>query len=259
MLIGQDFLLLELQKTGSSHIRKLLAETPSLSVKAEGMHNTFESWQSHNPGANPAVIAASIRNPWDWYVSLWAYGCQGKGGLYRHLASTAPRDILRKPWLPPQKRRKWRKVYAPAALAEQFRQWLQYLLKDYSHEVPEGYAAWPLRDKVGFMTYRLQQMYSADFSLYQNHWPDRKALATFAERALQPNYWIRNEALSDDTAHLARRLGAREDHIEVIWQLNAQRTNASERTDYRAYYDSACRQMVAERESWIIEKFNYAF
>lgn len=259
MLTGKDFLLLELQKTGSSHIRKLLVETPRLNLRMEGMHNGFESWQKKYPGEKPRLIAASIRNPWDWYVSLWAYGCRGKGGLYQHLASTAPRDILRKLKHLKSLRRKWQAVYHPAAAPEQFRLWLHYMLEAYPGEVPEGYGSWPLRGTVGFMTFRFLQIYSADFSRCKEQWPDKEALASFAARATQPNYWLHNEQLSEDTAQLARKLGAREDHIEVVWKLNTKPTNAGQRAPYQHYYDEACRKLVAERESWIIEKFNYAF
>lgn len=43
-------------------------------------------------GKRGRVVAAAIRNPWDWYVSLWAYGCMGEGGVHGHL--TAPRGQI---------------------------------------------------------------------------------------------------------------------------------------------------------------------
>ena len=73
MFVSKDLVFLELQKTGGSHILRLLSQW----VKGEivGKHNRL-NWE--NAGK---FVVGSIRNPWDWYVSLWAYGVGGQGAI----------------------------------------------------------------------------------------------------------------------------------------------------------------------------------
>src|SRR5665811_2112952 len=33
-------------------------------------------------------VLGTVRDPWSWYVSLWAYGCMGRGGLHQRVTRT---------------------------------------------------------------------------------------------------------------------------------------------------------------------------
>ena len=66
MFVAQGLIYLELQKTGGTHIRRLLERYTG--GKPVGKHNRLPA------GSDADFIIGSIRNPWDWYVSLWAYG-----------------------------------------------------------------------------------------------------------------------------------------------------------------------------------------
>ena len=69
MFEADRLLYIDLHKTGCSHIGRLLQET--VGGRRLGKHN--------RPSAMPTdrMIIGSVRNPWDWYVSLWAFGCKG--------------------------------------------------------------------------------------------------------------------------------------------------------------------------------------
>ncbi len=71
MYVADRLIYLELQKTGSKQIRRLLSSC--IGGKQTGKHNRMTELQ---PGR---MIVDSIRNPWAWYVSLWAFGCLGRG------------------------------------------------------------------------------------------------------------------------------------------------------------------------------------
>lgn len=81
MLVSDHLVYLELPKTACSHIRDLL----KLLVGGDivGKHNRLPG---HLMQQNKMIVG-SIRNPWDWYVSMWAYGCDRKGLLYKRLTS----------------------------------------------------------------------------------------------------------------------------------------------------------------------------
>jgi hypothetical protein len=75
MIVNEKLIYLMMQKTGCSHIAKLILQT--VGGERIGTHNKLTDY---NTGK---YIIGSIRNPWDWYVSLWAYGCRGKGRVRR--------------------------------------------------------------------------------------------------------------------------------------------------------------------------------
>ena len=79
IFISEKLVYLALQKTGSTQIRHLL--TSIIPGELIGTHNRLPV------NLSPKRIAVgSIRNPWAWYVSLWAFGCLGRGGFYHKVA-----------------------------------------------------------------------------------------------------------------------------------------------------------------------------
>ena len=75
MYISDTVVYFEMHKTGCTHIRNLLVEFDHGVL--DGKHNRANAKDTFDQ----PIIATSIRNPWDWYVSLWAFGCMGKGEL----------------------------------------------------------------------------------------------------------------------------------------------------------------------------------
>ena len=77
MYISTNLVYLEFQKTGSAHIRQLLARCIPGEQKAK--HNRLPE------DLTSRFTVGSVRNPWAWYVSLWAFGCLGRGNLRSRL------------------------------------------------------------------------------------------------------------------------------------------------------------------------------
>lgn len=86
MYIADKFVVIEISKTGTTHINRILGET----VKGEtiGKHN---SAPGELIGSNKTFVA-SIRDPFDWYVSLWSFGCKVKerDAVYRRSTAYRP-------------------------------------------------------------------------------------------------------------------------------------------------------------------------
>ena len=71
MFVSEKIVFLELHKTGGSHIGHLLSSL--LEGEQVGKHNTLKDLYRNR------TILGSIRNPWDWYVSLWPMGVVAVG------------------------------------------------------------------------------------------------------------------------------------------------------------------------------------
>ncbi len=268
MIIADKLIFLELQKTGGTHIAELLKKI--IPCQEIGKHNRLPK---DLPVAGK-LVTGSVRNPWDWYVSLWTYGCGGGGGLYRNL--TQPWCLLRHglPGNPVmgftrslrdlyRPRRHWRRLYADGREATLFREWLKLLL-DYArrHDLREGYGESAICGLAGFMTYRYLYLFSREAApLYSPvALNSREALRAFDAENNILHAVIRNERLQDDLVAALQQAGYQLDENDHRILATSQRTNPSRRIrqlDY--YYDSDTIALVAAKEAFLIEKYGYRF
>jgi hypothetical protein len=85
MFVSDKLIYLQMQKTASTHIAKTLAAVVGGEQFVQHQHLAIDP--------DGRLVVASIRNPFSWYVSLWAYGCRGGGGehgLYNRVTAAPP-------------------------------------------------------------------------------------------------------------------------------------------------------------------------
>lgn len=273
MYVSDDLIFLELQKTGGSHILRLL----DIFFDGEiiGKHNRlkFES-------IGERFVFGSIRNPWDWYVSLWAYG-GGNMGAIRHRTTTGvdlnyyhadlPND-MGKNWLTPKEfmsvfwndlkkpTEKWEVTYNDSNIAENFRIWLKMILNyEYRFDVGEGYAFSPLSKHSGLMTYRYFRLFTFDDKIYKDKRISKMdSLRDFDKNNSISKGMIRTEFLEDDFIEILNNAGKifTEKQVQIIKSQN--KTNTSRRKKLEFYYNQETIDLVAEKEQFIIKKYGYA-
>ena len=264
MYIADRLVYVELQKTGCTHIGKLLAQV--IPGEQIGKHNKPDAALL----AQPQVFVGSVRNPWAWYVSLWAYGCQQEGMLHQALTHRcgSPRGLgwradpayaLRR-WLHSftQDSRSWQELYGDVQNVEAFRTWLQYL-----HQWPrrwdsgEHFARHACCRSVGLMTYRYLDFFCrGSFSTIS----DLEALKLFNKEHNYIGYMIRTEQLEQDFLAMLAALQVPVSDEQRLLILGGGRSNASrgKRTAWQEYYDQTSIELVAQRDQLIIERYGYA-
>lgn len=267
MFITDDFIFIELHKTGSSHIVKLL------SALFEG-----EQHGKHIP-AGPAhfaqekIFLGSVRNPWDWYLSLWAYGCDRKGSFYESVAGAIPRirghgwsrdvrqafrSLLHEPF---RKAEAWRDSYSDVNNPEKFRNWL-HMVHDraYWSDYGEGYSFSPVRKNSGIFTHRYINLFCRNsHRIHRQKDVTVDNLIEFEQQHCYIDFFIHNETLEDDLIGIMQRCGRELTRNKRESIRKKQKTNTSSRAnDAGYYYDRDTIQLVREREQLIIRKFGYA-
>lgn len=265
MYVTDRFAFVELHKTGGTHVTTLLSElVPGTQV---GRHNR----PSEAMLASGRKFLGSIRNPWDWYVSLWAYGCSRKGALYERL--TRPLTLQRVDWRRGVRgdfagrlvrsltgTRAWKRCYADVNDPGAFRDWMHRLADPaWTEHLGEGYSASGLSDRVGFMSHRYMRLY-----LRSSVPPGSisggpiDGLVDWCIRQEFVDYWIRNESLEDDLVAALRLAGTPLSDAQVERLREAPRTNVSFRGRKRVlYHDAATLRLVNEREALVITRFGY--
>lgn len=268
MYVSDRIVFVELQKTGCTHIRNLLKEL----LGGRFIERHIQ--------ADPALFTegrsffGSVRDPWPWYMSLWAYGCDGKGDIYDNV--TTPGIRLRKRgWrMHPfslmvdvmQSRinrhaKEWRRTMHDVNDAGAFRAWLHMVHDEtYWGDVGEGYWRFPMNRFAGLMTYRYLKLFACrkgeTDKMQAITTPEQ--LAAFEREHCFIDHVIRNERLEADLLAALEDVGiAVPPATAAAWQ-NRPRTNTSSKKHGPGYYyDAASEKLVGDREKMIIEKFGY--
>lgn len=262
-------MFVELHKTGCTHIRNTLKHL--LGGEFVGKHNQVSS----DLFSKERVFLGSIRDPWEWYISLWAYGCDNKGAVFslvtkssnfnkfrgvdwKHIPYAAFHALLAGLYKNPEK---WKRTYKDVNDASAFREWL-YMMHDkkYWYDFGEGYGASSLSGIAGLLTYRYIKLFCSKKgeSGNMNALSTFDSLANYEKENCFIDYFIRNESLESDLFKALELSGveiSRENKAEI---MSSPRTNTSSRKngpDY--YYDSESENLIFERERIIVEKFGY--
>ena len=266
MLISKDVVYLQMHKAGSTHATNILQRYCGGHLGAR--HSQLEDYES----LRPRLIVSSIRDPWDWYVSLWAFGCTGHGRLREYVdrlpfselkEARRNRDIttiLRFPfrlmrWFAAGP--EWTALYADPMDEVNFRKWLKLLLgAEGQHVGREGYASSPIKAVVGLMTYRFLAL-TTEYSEWVARGRKCRTYANvlaFAERHTITDRILRTEFLNDDLASLLNSVGV------IVSQEEAAawgKGNTSVRSRSVDYYDEETQELVAARDRFIVERFGY--
>lgn len=268
MFVSDKIVFVELQKTGCTHIRNLLKEL--VGGKFVGRHIQADP----RLFTDGRFFLGSVRDPWDWHISLWAYGCDGRGDFFSNVTTTGIRlrdrgwrtnpfplflELLesRPNWHAKQWRRTFRDVNDPGA----FREWL-YMLHDetYWRDVHEGYWRYPLNRFAGLLTYRYLKL----FTCKKGELGALRAVSTPEQMAEHErkhcfiDHFIRNEKLEADLLAALELM-----RIEIPGKVAAgmtsrPRTNTSSKKHGPGYYyDADTEKLVGDRDRLIVEKFGY--
>jgi hypothetical protein len=292
MLISDKLIFVELQKTGSTHIKGLLKKL--VGGENDGKHNV----PSEELLGSGKKFIASVRDPWAWYLSLWSYGCLQKGELYERLTNEkkwrklldkadeqgaaepaqaeAEEDagdddgdvatkakakgkgkILPDNFTPERAKNFW---YADPDNAEAFREWLQAVLtvQPLRKVLEAGYGKSPISKAGGLMTFRYFTLCTKNGENVDKAVSTLEALRTYDKQNCFIDYFVRNASLADDLIKAIEGCGIELDDEKKKVIREARKTNVSSRPHGpEHYYDDASVQLVARREKFIIEKFGY--
>ncbi|NJL52511.1 MAG: hypothetical protein HC930_10370 [Hydrococcus sp. SU_1_0] len=209
---------LQLQKTGCTHIAQLLNE--NIGGKQVQKHNYLPV-----DLIGKKYIVGSIRNPWDWYVSLWAFGCNHQGLFRKKLTSRRLNHLKCFPIK--QKKYKafkglfhefnkpvklWEETYSDVNNPDLFRQWLDLIFHpDRKYDLAEGYGFSSISSFAGLLTFRYIYVYSNVLKLsgiFNNNDVNNFArLRQFDNENNLLNAVIRNEHLEQDLIYVLEKIG----------------------------------------------------
>ena len=272
MIVTDRLIYLRLQKTASRHIADLLVDL--YDGERRGQHRPLAD-RCHG-----RVVIGSIRNPWDWYLSLWAFGCAGRGQLFDQV--TRPRRAWahlrrRRTWksadaitfrarqalVTTARAHRWRHTYGDPSDVDRFRRWLRLILKsDQFQMLIPPRTRHRLGDFAGFMTHRYCNIFF-DPSV----WRDARfriegldALRAVDRDRNVVDRVVHVENLEADLIDSLRAAGHEvppETESKILAAAHKP-AHKSSHGDAAGYYDQETSELIATRERFIIEKYGYA-
>lgn len=268
MFVSDRIVFLELQKTGCTHIRNLLKEI--VGGKFFMRHNQVGS----ELFTGNRFFLGSVRDPWEWHVSLWAYCCDGRGDLFKNLSTTGIR-VRELGWKkdtysvllgvlgsrPNWHAKQWRRTFQNSNDPGAFREWLRMLHDPaYWRDIGEGYWSFPMNRFAGLMTYRYMRL----FTSRKNEPARLRTVATPAQLVDHErehcfvDYFIRNESLETDLLDALELAGVKvppQVHTDLMERPKTNTSSKKRGAGY--YYDAETEKLVGDRDRFIIEKFGY--
>lgn len=268
MLTSDKLILVELHKSESARLKKLLGELLGGETSGKNV-----SYADELAGMGKPVLGY-VCNPLSWYLSQWRLGCAGKGEIFKRLtdegkwiqlnARRANRPVKEghkpegKPipegWNAEHAKTFW---YASDENPEAFREWLRAML-----EVPglrklidHGFGASPIGRLAGLMTYQFMVMFVRGAENLPKEVKDKDELETlFASQAITTHF-IRAEAISADLLDAFEAVG-----VVLTDEQRAAVDGLKERADtlgISKFYDQASLRLVAKREGLLNKLFEY--
>src|SRR5215212_5182721 len=217
MFVTDKIVYLQMQKTGSTHVTNVLAKY------CGGRYEEKHSQLKDHRQRGCRLIVSSVRNPWDWYVSQWAFGCTRHGELRRYF-DNLPRSELRQavrrgdfgsmlrfPLGTLIGRPDWQSLYSDPNNEANFREWLRLILEfEGLHIGSQGYASSPVKNAVGLMTYLFLALTTkyAEWMRTGRKCRTYDEVSVFADKHGIVNQVLRPETLNEDLFNLLKATGA---------------------------------------------------
>jgi|EndMetStandDraft_4_1072995.scaffolds.fasta_scaffold59317_3 hypothetical protein len=257
MIEYEKFIYLDMYKTGSTYIvqllNKLVADKPVRSFRHAPLTKGRPFFWKRGK-----LAFATVRNPWDWYVSMWAYSIEQPNVLFfRDVRSVLGEEGSKK-------------LFDPENPKESFALWLKSLNNpEFLRKVMVGhpYSRSSVNSFLGFYSYRFIRVTTPHPAFFLHRWymwnMDR-AIAHQKRWALYDRVF-KSESLTDDFSEFVlenqERCGFKSNAKGILKRLAPTPKNTSNRTlnSYRDYYTDELRDLVAKRDRLLIELFGYEF
>lgn len=271
MIIGDNIVYLELQKTGSTYTSNILSSIPNQNWQSIGKHNTYKDvFKNDLIKFENKLKIGNIRNPWDWYVSLWAYGCMHKGAIYNRLAKNLFQSckehpmptlslIYRNPISIFKKRSKWRELYSDSNDKASFNVWLKLILKNSNEKLNIKFHNSLFSRNFGLLTYRYLALFTYDFDRCHNILESFDEVENFDKKNNFLDLVIKTENINYKLLENCKVLGVKEEDLRAIISSFKSKRNSSQHKRAISYYDNESKDLVREKDAFIINKYGYTF
>ncbi len=255
MLETKSLVYFDLQKTGCTYLAKVLQEIlqeKKIHYQKHGIAFTLDTFENIK---NNKFSIVTVRNPWDWYVSLWKYGCQESGGFFKYMKAHGFESLY---------------DFNNNKNIQAFQIWLKIVndTKFIKQCLGAKYRKSGIFKFAGFYSFRYLSLIYFDFI---NEATNLKSFDDLWEYDLKNNFvnaHLKTHNLEKDLIDFISSLPPnskifRKNYKNTIYRISKKEINRSEahktRLEFVEYYDDEAKEIVIAREKLFIDKFGFKF
>lgn len=235
MIITERFVFVHMHKTGGQSLNAIIQCTIP-SYQFIGYHypqSEIPAYSSNLP------IVGIVRNPWDWYISWYAFnsGPTVRSPLFAIVSDSGRADLTTSIM-------NLINLGSSSSLSQAHRQQLIDVLPETLEQ----------NNGVGLTKNDIRNFASNSMGYYS--WMFQRMLGDYTSAQ---HHIGRFENLQNDFLNIMDRLSVEQTPAIKHELFKQERKNTSRHSHYSHYYDKALRNLLAEKESELIQHFNYKF
>ena len=269
MFISEKLCFVEFGKTGCSFVRKILNQN----IK-HGELTKIHDQITNDLLDSKKIKVGSIRNPLDWYVSLWSFGClmKKKDPLYSNLTAlrlnqkrlrNIENNKIKKIFFFLDQFKKNiqlnKELYSDPYNKENFRQWIKLLFDNKKKNfIGEHYSISNVNKFAGYMSFHYLIKFTnqnSHYKLFDNSITSVDDLKNYYNQNRYINFFIRFENLNKSLIKLFEQIGLNITEEKLLKTKPVNRSNRFSNID--DYYDKETKEMVKYFDALIFSLHKY--
>jgi hypothetical protein len=267
MIFGDKYVFLELPRTGSTYARYILMGIPNSHGvgKKHNVYNTLSAKEKIEFDSKYKI--GTVRNPFEYYVSQFAFCCEKRGGLYERI-TTKPDifnyynywDIFTTIRLQFKYKKDWLKLFSDPNSNKNFKQFMKMLIEIHPEAIGNHYGLSGLNKSIGLLTFEYLKLFSPDFIKESKSLDSYDKLVNYDRDNNFMDCILRNEKLRDDLLKNYKYYADSEEIVEKAISNRPKRSKtATKKKPAHLFYDEELKNFVYEKDKFIFDKYGYTF
>ena len=264
MIIGKNFFIIEMPKTGTTFLRNYFKQYKN--IKLSTHHDTVDENLNLNHLTKEFRIGIT-RNPYFWYLSFWKWCCQQKKGspLYSDITSTRLKikrlkfrsNLIGYVFCQLTKdKTKLKKLFEDIDSKKNFNLFIEILLNyKYRNIIGSNFSFITHKD-LGYMTYYfLTQNVSKKY--YENLYSSNKKFSLILknlDEKVNINYFFKTENLETDLKNFLKKIKL---PIKKFKHLKKNSTSNNFNKSFKKFFTKKNLELIERKDEYLFKKFKY--
>ena len=264
MIIGKNFFISEMPKTGSTFLRNYLRKFKN--IKLTMHHDTVDVNPKYKLLNKPQRISA-IRSPYTWYLSIWRWSCikKKKSPLYSDL--TSRRLKLKRyrlclnsiPFFITQITKdinNLKVLFSDINSRKNFNKFLTIMLTKKNKNYISSDYSFTKYDELGYMTFFFLTQNVLRRNLNDLFYSNQKfkKIIKIIDKKIYTNQFFKTEKLSNDLKKFLIKNGL---SLKEIDEIDKNTTKNQIDKNYIKFFTKKNLKLIEKKEKYIFDKFNY--
>ena len=264
MIIGKNFFITEMPKTGTTFLRNYFKQHKKIKITSH--HDTIDENIKQKLSTKKFKVG-TIRNPYLWYLSFWKWSCEQKkkSPLYSNITSSRIKikrlkfntNLFFYIFLQLSKNKnKLKLIFEDVNSKKNFNIFLRILLISKNRNMVSSDYSFIPHKELGYMTYYFIT-HNVSKKYYKNLYNSDLKLTSILknlDKKLNINYFLRTENLEKDIKIFLNKSKL---PIKKFKNLNKNSTSNNFKKDFKNFFTKKNLLLIEKKDQYLFKKFKY--